>query len=84
VSELVNSDACPRPTTQDCVGRVWDLRSGKCILVLQGHVKQILGIDFNPTGYQVHYEHFVAQLVFSTNVQETEKIYSIAYAREHS
>ena len=29
------------------------MRSGKCILVLQGHVKQILGLDFNPQGYQV-------------------------------
>ena len=29
------------------------MRSGKCILVLEGHVKQVLGVDFSPAGYQV-------------------------------
>lgn len=35
----------------DAHGRVWDLRSGKCVLVLEGHLKEILGIDFSANGY---------------------------------
>ena len=37
----------------DAVGRVWDLRTGKCIRTLRGHVKGILSSDFSPNGYQV-------------------------------
>eukprot|EP01048_Picozoa_sp_COSAG05_P006448 COSAG05_NODE_418_length_10011_cov_18.784100_2_plen_439_part_00 len=48
----------PSTTVIQCVtegggGACRDLRSGKCILVLEGHVKQILGLDFSPMGYQV-------------------------------
>ena len=32
------------------IGQLWDLRSGKCIMPLVGHVKQILSIDFSPNG----------------------------------
>ena len=31
--------------------RVWDCRTGRSILTLQGHVKQILSTDFSPNGY---------------------------------
>ena len=34
----------------DASGRVWDLRSGKCILMLDGHLKNVLAIDFSPNG----------------------------------
>lgn len=34
----------------DAIGRVWDLRSGKTAMVLDGHVKDILAIDFAPNG----------------------------------
>ena len=34
----------------DAIGRVWDLRIGKNVLVLQGHVKEVLGVDFAPNG----------------------------------
>ena len=37
----------------EAVGRIWDLRSGKCILVLQGHVKSVLAIDFSPNGFHI-------------------------------
>jgi len=35
----------------DAITRVWDLRSGKSVQVLQGHVKQILALDFAPNGH---------------------------------
>jgi WD40 repeat protein len=35
------------------IGRVWDLRTGRAILPLEGHAKQILAIDFSPNGYQI-------------------------------
>jgi U4/U6 small nuclear ribonucleoprotein PRP4 len=34
-------------------GRLWDLRSGHSIMVLEAHVKGILSIDFAPNGYQL-------------------------------
>jgi U4/U6 small nuclear ribonucleoprotein PRP4 len=33
-------------------GRVWDLRTGRSIMTLEGHVKSILALDFAPNGYQ--------------------------------
>lgn len=33
------------------VGRVWDLRTGRSIMVLEGHVKEVLAMDFSPNGY---------------------------------
>ena len=35
----------------DGAGRVWDLRSGKCIMLLDGHLKNVLALDFSPNGY---------------------------------
>ena len=32
-------------------GRVWDLRTGKSIMTLQGHVKGIMSLDFSPNGF---------------------------------
>lgn len=32
---------------------MWDLRTGRSILVLEGHVKGILALDFSPNGYQL-------------------------------
>jgi U4/U6 small nuclear ribonucleoprotein PRP4 len=32
----------------DALGRVWDLRTGRCVYVMKGHVKQVLAIDFHP------------------------------------
>jgi U4/U6 small nuclear ribonucleoprotein PRP4 len=37
----------------DCFGRVWDLRTGRSIMLLQGHVQQVVGVDFSPCGYEV-------------------------------
>jgi len=34
----------------DGFGRVWDLRTGRCIMFLEGHLKGILGVDFAPDG----------------------------------
>ena len=38
---------------QDAYGRVWDLRTGRCIMFMEGHLKTILSVDFNPNGYQL-------------------------------
>lgn len=35
----------------DAVGRVWDTRTGRSAMVLEGHVKDILGLDWSPNGY---------------------------------
>jgi len=37
----------------DSFGRVWDLRTGSCIMFLEGHLKAIYGVDCSPNGYQV-------------------------------
>ena len=34
----------------DSCARIWDLRSGKCLMVLQGHLKNVLSVDFSPNG----------------------------------
>ena len=34
-------------------GRVWDIRTGRSITALQGHVKGILSMDFSPDGYHL-------------------------------
>ncbi len=34
-------------------GRVWDMRTGRSVLLLGGHVKSLLAIDFSPNGYHV-------------------------------
>jgi hypothetical protein len=35
----------------DAYGRVWDLRTGRCIMFLEGHLKPIISIDFSPNGF---------------------------------
>lgn len=35
----------------DCFPRIWDLRSGRNILTLEGHVQNVLAMDFSPNGY---------------------------------
>lgn len=34
----------------DAFGRVWDLRTGRCIMFLEGHLKEIYGVNFSPNG----------------------------------
>lgn len=38
---------------QDSFGRVWDLRTGRCIMFMEGHLTSIFGIDFSPNGFHV-------------------------------
>lgn len=38
---------------QDAYGRVWDLRTGRCIMFMEGHLKSILSVDFNINGYHI-------------------------------
>ena len=35
----------------DAIGRVWDLRTGRTAMVLDGHVEGILTIAFSPNRY---------------------------------
>ena len=37
----------------DSFGRVWDLRTGQCIMFLEGHLKGIISVDWSPNGYHV-------------------------------
>jgi len=32
---------------------VWDLRTGRSVYIMKGHVKQILSLDFSPNGYHI-------------------------------
>ena len=41
------------PSGLDAIGRVWDTRTGRTAMVLDGHVQPILGLDFSPNGYQL-------------------------------
>lgn len=37
----------------DALGRLWDTRTGKTAMLLHGHSREILSLDFSPNGYQV-------------------------------
>ncbi|KAL9298969.1 putative transcription factor WD40-like family [Arabidopsis thaliana] len=37
----------------DSLARVWDLRTARNILIFQGHIKQVLSVDFSPNGYHL-------------------------------
>ena len=37
----------------DSFGRVWDLRTGQCIMFLEGHLKGVTGADWSPDGYHI-------------------------------
>jgi len=36
----------------DAIGRVWDLRTGRTAMVLDGHVQAIFSLAFSPTGLE--------------------------------
>ena len=31
-------------------GRLWDMRTGRSVMVMEGHVRGILALDFSPNG----------------------------------
>lgn len=37
----------------DCLTRIWDLRSGKSIMALKGHIKNVLTLDWSPNGHHL-------------------------------
>lgn len=37
----------------DSFGRVWDLRTGRCVMFLEGHLSAVFGVDFSPNGFQI-------------------------------
>jgi U4/U6 small nuclear ribonucleoprotein PRP4 len=39
------------PRGLDAIGRVWDLRTGRTAMVLDGHVQPIFSMAFSPTGF---------------------------------
>lgn len=38
----------------DSFGRVWDLRTGRCVVFLEGHLKEIYSVNFSPNGSANH------------------------------
>lgn len=34
----------------DSFGRVWDLRTGRCVMFLEGHLKEVYAVNFSPNG----------------------------------
>jgi len=51
--EFQNDGALVASGGLDAIGRVWDLRTGRTAMVLDGHVKAIFAIGFSPNGYQI-------------------------------
>lgn len=43
------------PSGLDAIGRVWDLRTGRTAMVLDGHAQAIMSIDFSPNGYVMNF-----------------------------
>lgn len=37
----------------DGIGRIWDLRTGRSIMILQGHVNAVTATAFSPSCYQI-------------------------------
>ncbi|XP_008400846.1 U4/U6 small nuclear ribonucleoprotein Prp4 [Poecilia reticulata] len=37
----------------DAFGRVWDLRTGRCVVFLEGHLKEIYSVHFSPNGHHL-------------------------------
>lgn len=48
-SSVSDSDSCPIRGL-DAFGRVWDLRTGRCVVFLEGHLKEIYSLQFSPNG----------------------------------
>ena len=40
-------------TGLDAYGRIWDLRTGRNVLTLEGHLKEIYSVTFSPNCYQL-------------------------------
>lgn len=51
----------------DVVGRLWDVRTGRNVLTLEGHIKPILSMDFSPNGY----------LLATGSMDNTARIYDL-------
>lgn len=49
------------------VGRLWDVRTGRNVLTLEGHIKPILSMDFSPNGY----------LLATGSMDNTARIYDL-------
>jgi len=50
--------SCASTHSYTCVhflwsGRLWDCRTGRSIWTMEGHIKQVLALDFSPDGYHV-------------------------------
>lgn len=49
-SKVPKSGPAYRVRGFDAIGRVWDTRTGRTAMVLDGHQKEILAMDFAPNG----------------------------------
>ena len=37
----------------DSIGRIWDLRTGRTVMILDGHIREIYSLDWGIDGYRV-------------------------------
>jgi len=45
----------------DAIGRIWDVRTGRTAMVLDGHVQAIFALAFSPNGFGC----FIQSLILS-------------------
>ena len=58
----------------DSCARFWDLRSGKCIMLFEGHLKNVLSLDFSPNGWVTIHFWILFSLIHSSTHQHTDKL----------
>ena len=55
----------------DSCARFWDLRSGKCIMLFEGHLKNVLSLDFSPNGWVTIHFWILFSLIHSSTHWQT-------------
>ena len=50
ISFHADGSLCASSALDGCA-RLWDLRTGKCILLMDGHLKGVLAVQFSSNGY---------------------------------
>lgn len=56
---IITNQLCPIRGL-DSFGRVWDLRTGRCVVFLEGHLKEIYSVNFSPNGSANHRQEWNA------------------------
>ena len=53
MKKIQEDGALVATTGLDAYGRIWDLRTGRNVLTLEGHLKEIYSVTFSPNCYQL-------------------------------